>query len=265
MDRRKRLGNWAAASPGRRRRVRPDEARSNSTRRCRPRGAAHRRTAGRDGTSIAQTLVTETARFSRTKRSRENWSTGNSCRVAVPAEAVSPPYWVSASSLPSSCDDRAQAEAGGGAGHHPVASDPRRHGRGCGSCRRAARTCMTQPLRRHLAIGGVGDDDPPLERLPHSPAARRRTGSARRAATPALRRCRNQRNREHRRQLPSLIIIHPPSSAGRAVRCSGGATFTPRRASASRSSTSICGIDAAEVGRRAALERRPEAGSMRSG
>ena len=41
-------------------------------------------------------------RFSRVNRSFENGSTGNSCRRAVPGATVSPPYWLSTSSIPSS-------------------------------------------------------------------------------------------------------------------------------------------------------------------
>ncbi len=51
--------------------------------------------------SMAHVFVLETSRFSRVKSAFENSSTGNSCREAVPGCNESPPYIVSASSVPS--------------------------------------------------------------------------------------------------------------------------------------------------------------------
>jgi hypothetical protein len=54
-------------------------------------------------TATTQTFGTETRRFSRVKSSREYAFAGNRWPAGVPGSAVSPPYMVSTSAVPSSC------------------------------------------------------------------------------------------------------------------------------------------------------------------
>jgi hypothetical protein len=78
--------------------------RSNSTRKSRPSGRDSSYTKRAPGSiSIAHTFVTDALRPSRSNSAMDSASTGNSCRVAVPVAAVSPPYIVTASGVPSSC------------------------------------------------------------------------------------------------------------------------------------------------------------------